>query len=228
MKFSRFLIASVVIIMVFATSVMAFSWPWEWFRGDREEEQKRKFYYEFDSGWRILTIKPAWESPRVRNFDYKFASDHRRLERIVGYGNFKLYYEMYFMSYQNWWLMAVDIPSDNFLYIPKNKKITMKAISQGDTVYVDSERICFCKGWEPREYQHTLFDNSEGDIHIKPYKGIGREDFEHGNVEGYDEEFTIGYIYFGKDIREIDKVIDFSFSKEIRCPESDENKMTRR
>jgi len=219
MKFSRVLVTSFVIMLVFATSTMAFSWPWEWFGGD-EEKHEKKFSYEFNSGWKIIDMKQVWDSPRVRDFDYTFASDPRRLERIVGYGNFKLFEEMYYMGYRNWWMIIVDIPPNNFLYIPKNEKITMEAICQGDTVFVDSERICFCKGWQPSEYQHTLFDNSENDIHIKPYIGIGREDFEHGTPKGYgDKKFIVGYIYFGRDLQDIDKVIDFSFSEKIKCPE---------
>lgn len=219
MKFARTVIMILVMLIVFTTSVRAFSWPWDWF-GDRDEnEKKREFHYEFDSGWRVITMKPAWDSPRVRNFDYKVASDSRRLERILGCGNFKLYYEMHSMGYQNWWLMAVDIPSDQFLYIPKKEKISMEVVSEGDTIYINSKRICFCKGWDPREFQHTIIDNSKSYICVRPYKGIGRNDFEHGTVSGYgNKKFIIGYVYFGKDIPELNKIVDFSFGG-IKCSE---------
>jgi hypothetical protein len=197
-------IAALLTVVLFAESR---AWPWS-------KKKEIAPLYEFPSGWKIMKLVPADETRRVNGFEAMYSKCSPCIELAFEHGNFVLYREMREVNYENWWTVVVYIPPDHFLNIPQSAKITMVAVSKQDsTIYIDSERIVFCKGWVigglEKAIQHTMFDNSKGNIQIKPFQDIGREDFEFTDlgIEG-GTKYTVGYVYFGKH-QKIKKVVNF-------------------
>jgi len=207
MKKKLVLIVPITVLLTVVLTAECRAWPWS-----RKKEIGP--LYEFPSGWKVMKIVPADETKRVNGFESMFSKCSACMELAYEYGNFVLYREMRKVNYDNWWTIVVYIPPDYFLNIPQNAKITMEAISKRDsTIYIDSERIVFCKGWGGGELkkaiQHTMFDNSKGTIQIKPFQDIGLEDFEFTNLGIEDgSKYIVGYVYFGKH-QKIKKVLNF-------------------
>ncbi len=201
-------IAVILIAVCFVSEIQA--WPWS------KNKKEYKFQQEFSSGWKIVGMLPALDTDRVDGFKRLVSRCPPCIEEGYKAGNFVLFRELFWVDFENWWTVIVDISHDHFLNIPLETKVVMRGIdAQGDTIEVESERIVFCKGWSfswdgKRMTQHTVLDNSLKTIQVKPYRDIGRDDFEHGEVNG--EKYIIGYIFFGKDV-ELDEneVVDFLF-----------------
>lgn len=197
----------IAVLLTVALTAEGQAWPWS-------KKKKITPLYEFPSGWKVMKIVPADETKRVSGFEAMFSRCSACMELAYKDGNFVLYREMREVNYDNWWAIVVYIPPDHFLNIPKSAKIIMEAISKQDsTIYVDSQRIVFCKGWVigglKKAIQHTMFDNSKANIQIKPFQDIGREDFEFTNFGIEDgTKYTVGYIYFDKH-QKIKKVANF-------------------
>jgi hypothetical protein len=158
------------------------------------------------------------ETKRVGKFESVVGCCPFRKKIIEDSGNYLLFLEMS-KSFENWFAFVADIPEGHFLYIPEQAKISMQVISKGDTVIIDSKRICFAKGWQGGisigASQHTIYDNSEASICIMPYKNVGSQDFEFTNFgKKYGKKYTVGYIDFGQNVSE-EKIIRFKFSKSI-------------
>lgn len=202
---ANLVIAIILVAACFVSEIQA--WPWS-------RKEKINFTYEFPSGWKIVKMMPASETKRVDRFETKFSGCEACREMAYKYGNFKMFEEMRKVSYENWWAIAVYIPSGYFLNVPQNSKMIMEAISKQDsTVYIESEKIAFCLGWirgYERALQHTVLDNTERSFQVVPSQDPGRNDFEWtslGDKQGI--KYVMGYIYFGKN-EGVKKVAGFS------------------
>lgn len=211
MKYRKisFLLAITAIMVAFLFS-SSLAWPWS----KKKERPISPYRYEFPSGWKVIEMMPTIETKRVSKFESMISRCEPCMEEIFKRGNFLLFREIRTKGYENWWTMVVDIPDGYFLNIPKQARIAMQAVDKsGDTLYIESKRIVFCKGWffspdGERMYQHTVLDNSRTNIQVKPYRGIGREDFENGEIDG--KKYIVGYAYFGEKPR-IKEVMNFQF-----------------
>lgn len=198
------LLVSLLIVMAAAEGA---AWPWS-------KKKEIVPFREYPSGWKIIKIIPADETDRVNGFEAMFSKCSACMKLAYKDGNFLLYREMRRVNYEGWWTFIVYIPEDHFLNIPQSATVTMKVVGEDDsTRYVQSKRIVFCKGWLrgalKKAIQHTIYDNSTGSIQVKPYRDIGRDDFEFTTfgIKG-GTRYTVGYIYFGE-TREIKEVVDF-------------------
>jgi hypothetical protein len=192
----------VLIIVLGLFPISSYSW---WIFGGGKKIEERDFSYKFDSGGQILKMVPSWETKRVRKFESIVGCCPFRRKLIEDSGSNLLFLEMSEMGYENWWTIVVDIPSRSFLYIPKQSKIIMKAISKGDTIFIESQGIYFCE-----DQQSIVYNNSKEAIQIRPSSGFESTNFG----KKFGGKYMVGYINFGKCIPRKD-VLDFKPSKSI-------------
>ncbi|MFH1366808.1 MAG: hypothetical protein ABIH38_02325 [Patescibacteria group bacterium] len=221
-KMSLLILVSLCLIISSVAVSQLYAWG--------KKETKKEFHYEFLSGWRVVNILPADETKQVSNYKSMKSRCAGCVEEGFKNGNFLFFHEISKVDFEGWWTIIVDIPPDYFLNIPKQASIIMKTVdTQGDTLRFNSTRIVFCKGWTPdlggkRCLQHTVLDNSSSGIQVKPYRDIGSEEFQNGEVDGV--KYIVGYIYFGE-IPECQKVVGFLFPRNIDAYPVN-NRVTRR
>lgn len=165
-------------------------------------ESKAQEGYEFicadSTGWSVFAMKPADETKRVDDFERMFDSEECR-EGVYEKGYYQLYKEMRRVFYENWWSALIYIPPEHFIQINANSKFIMIGIDKkGHAAQIESEAICFAKGWlqGQAKRQYMFFDNRKSAYQVRYSANPSINDFESNPRGGY--YYLVAYVYFGE------------------------------